>query len=205
MKGHTSILTELALLTLVLSLSVVVDAQDDATDEATCIAESVALNTNTAISGPYESLRTTIEADVTNDLMQFCNIFTRTCTINVADYSSSLESACQAQGGQIAKKAAYLDCTGKLMNIPVPGGIDVEIFNIPGCVGETCDVDNLPDAIEAVFDMAVEQVATEVETAVQQSEIECGTFTTTGGSGANGCSTLISVVSLATLFSWILL
>lgn len=166
-------------------------------EDATCIAESAALVTSAAVSGPYAALRTAIETDVTEDFMQFCSVIKRTCTLDVADYSQALEAACVAEGGQIVSKEAYLDCTGKLMNIPIPGGIDVDIFNIPGCVGASCDPQNLPAAIEAVFDTAVEEVAKEVETAVEQSDITCGGVITDAGSG--GASTMGSTFLAATV------
>lgn len=181
-------------------------AQDTTSNDAVCVAESAALVTSAAISGPYDDLRTAIETDVKDDLMQFCNVFKRTCTVNVADYSAVLQTACTGEGGQIVLKEAYLDCTGKLMNVPVPGGIDIEIFNIPGCVSASCDAENLPEAIVAVFEAGVEQVATEVETAVKESDIVCGTITQSQGGGSGGValgSTLL--VSIATLFSFVLL
>jgi hypothetical protein len=194
--------------TLLLIIITSAQAQNTTNNDAVCIAESAALVTSAAISGPYDALRTAIETDVKDDFMQFCNVLRRTCTVNVADYSAALQTACTGEGGQIVLKEAYLDCTGKLMNIPVPGGIDIEIFNIPGCVSANCDAENLPEAIVAVFEAGVEQVATEVETAVQESDIECGTITQSQGSGSGGVAlgSTSLLVSVATLFvSFVLL
>jgi len=193
------------LATLLTILSIVL-APAASQDNATCIAESVVLVSDTAIAEPQGVLISTIETDVKDDFMQFCSVLERTCTVDVADYSSALEAACTAEGGQIALKKAMLDCSGKLMNIPVPGGIDVVIDNIPGCVGASCDVDNLPPEIEAVFGMVVEQVKTEVENAIAESDIECGATTTDAGDGSGAVSalgsTLVPVVSVATV-SWL--
>lgn len=171
-----------------------------ASDDAACITESVALISGESVRGPYEDLRTAIETDVKADFMQFCSVIQRKCTVNVADYSSALESACTAEGGQIVSKQATLDCSGKLMNVPIPGGIDIVILNIPGCVGASCNAQDLPDEILAVFNMAVEQVATEVETAVAESaDITCdGSEVTDANSGASSRSlgTLLGVITI---------
>lgn len=182
----------------------------EGTNDTACIAESVALVTTTAVSEPYQELKTAIETDVKDDIMQFCNVLKRSCTVNVGDYSAALETACIQEGGQIVSKQATLDCQGKLMQIPIPGGIDIYINDIPGCVGASCDGQNLPSEIEAAFDTAVEQVATEVETAVAESDITCGAITTASDGGSGGASTrgglpiLAGVSILAALFSWTL-
>lgn len=158
-------------------------AQDD---EATCIAESISLVSSQAVAGPYASLREDIENDVKADFMQFCSVFSRSCTVNVADYSADLITACTEAGGQVASKQVTLDCAGKLMGVPIPGGIDIHINTIPACVGASCDPENLPPEIIAVFDLAVDEVATEVEAAVAESaDITCdGGQVTAAGSGA---------------------
>jgi hypothetical protein len=158
-------------------------AQDD---NATCIAESLALVSNETVAGLYANLRTAIEADVKADFMQFCSVLSRSCTVNVTDYSGELTSACTEAGGQVASKQVTLDCEGNLMNVPIPGGIDVHIKAIPACVGASCDPDNLPPEIIAVFDAGVDEVATEIEAAVAESaDITCnGGQVENAGSGA---------------------
>lgn len=158
-------------------------AQDD---NATCIAESLALVSNETVAGLYANLRTAIEADVKADFMQFCSVLSRSCTVNVTDYSGELTSACTEAGGQVASKQVTLDCEGNLMNVPIPGGIDIHIKAIPACVGASCDPDNLPPEIIAVFDAGVDEVATEIEAAVAESaDITCnGGQVENAGSGA---------------------
>ena len=189
---------------LLIILSIVITPAVSQNDNSTCTTDSLALVTSNAVMGAYTDMKNAIETDVKADFMQFCSVFERTCTLNVADYSAALESACVSEGGQIVNEQATLDCEGKISGVPIPGGIGVEIQNIPGCIAASCDPNNLPADIKDAFAAIVDQVATEVETAVSgTANVTCGADTSGTGGGINA-SPLLAVFSVATLLFWTL-
>jgi len=136
-------------------------------DEEACNSETTSLNTDPVVQAAVVDLKDTIFAAVQDDFFQFCSVFQRKCTVNLNDYSTALQSNCTAAGGQIATSSARLDCTGKVMGVPIPGGVGVEFANIPACVGRSCDTSRLPAVVVDSLDQILLQVETEVENGLE--------------------------------------
>ena len=149
------------------SVMMFVDAQNNTsmtTDDGDCASEIAALNSDPTIQQALTDLEGNISAAIQDDFYQFCSILGRECTVNLTDYySKSLPTACIDAGGQLATQTASLECNGKVLGIPIPGGVRVKFVDIPTCVGPSCDLKNLPTVVEDATNSALDQVEQLVE------------------------------------------
>mmetsp|Transcript_7988 Transcript_7988/g.15246 ORF Transcript_7988/g.15246 Transcript_7988/m.15246 type:complete len:207 (+) Transcript_7988:78-698(+) len=184
-------------LTLLLVLTTAVRADETIN---VCATETAALQTDSAVQGALNDMRESISTAVQEDFFQFCSILQRSCTVDLSDYADTLPTACEEAGGQIANQTAPigLDCTGKVLGVPIPGGVEVRFENLPTCVGPNCDPDNLPSLVEDT----VQQLLTQEVQPVIEDNLQDGNCTALGSSATT--RTPWMVVSLA-VGGWITL
>lgn len=187
------------------------NGQEEPTEEqAVCIEESAALNTNPAVANATEALMTTAKDDILADFTQFCRIISLTCTADISAYSGDLRAACEAQNGQLVEKDYELACkTDSVSPIEIPG--TVELVNLPACVGASCDVNNLPPTLTQVLDDIVVRLNVEVDAALGDS-VACEVGSGSGSGSAPSTSKLFSrhavwnilvgTLSLVSFLSW---
>jgi len=132
-------------------------------NEADCTSETTSLNTDPTIEAAVSDLQTQVSTAVQDDFFSFCSILDRACTVDIDNYSSELQTSCNEAGGQIARRSASLECRGKVVGVPIPGGVELKFANIPACVGTSCDPDNLPQVVVDAVDAVLQQVETVVE------------------------------------------
>lgn len=150
-------------------------------DEATCVAESTALNTDGGVSAATQDLLTTTKDDILADLNSFCKVLSLTCTVDLQPYSSDLDVACTEAGGQILKQQINFGCrsdTGVLDALGIRG--KVELINVPACIGASCDPNNLPPALTQVSTNVFQSINEEIDAALGDS-IVCQMQTTDSG------------------------
>jgi len=160
----------------------------------TCAIETAALQQDSGVQSAINEMRDSISTAVQDDFFQFCSILRRACTVDLSDYSATLPAACETAGGQIANQTAPtgLECGGKVLGIPIPGGVEVRFDNLPMCVGPSCDPDNLPTLVE---DTAQQLLTQEVEPVIEEN-LQDGNCTALG-SNASTTLTLSWMASLA--------
>jgi hypothetical protein len=184
-------------LILFLLISVLQVAQSQ--DTSTCAAESAVINTDSTMIAAVSAFTEEATASLQN-IQDICNIFQRSCSKDLGTMQSStdLKVACGALGGQIVEKDARLKCTGSISNVPIPGGFTAAVANFPACVGVSCDPDNLPDEVGAVFGTVLDNAEQEIEDALGES------VTCEASAGLRTAMNNVSLV-LSTLFlAWII-
>jgi len=191
----------MALLSLMTApLGVVVVRAQDNVNEA-CASETADLNSDPVIQEAIVDLKDTVLAAVQDDFYQFCSILQRACTVDLDSYSGQLQSNCTAAGGQIATSQAELECRGKVLGVPIPGGVRVEFVNIPACVGTSCDVSgnlsSLPAAVEDTIDQALTQVEGVVESGLDDGNCTAAVLGIDSAAAAASTSWFVTVASAA--------
>jgi hypothetical protein len=157
-----------------------------AQDEAACVNETASLATNQAVTDAYQAMFDEVEAAVTANPLQFCDISSRTCTIDVGEYTSSLKTTCEAQGGQLVEREVNATCSGTVSGIPITG-FEVATEGVPLCAGASCDPGALPDEVLNGLEGVVEEIVSGINLAFDGSlvcEFEIGS-----GSGGGGDTT----------------
>jgi hypothetical protein len=145
--------------------------EDESSSSVTaCEAESAALNTNTELSDAATALLTTTKDEIIADFSNFCTLIGRQCTVDLSEYSADFEAACAANQGQFYPQTYKLACTTDTVSpIEIPG--TVTLNNIPGCLGASCDITNLPSSITQIQEDLATQMNTDVNAALGDSVI----------------------------------
>jgi hypothetical protein len=145
-----------------------------------------------------------IRTAVQDDFFQFCSVFQRSCTVDLNDYSEAVLSACTEAQGQVATQSGEqgLECTGKVVGVPIPGGVQVSFVNLPACVGPSCDPNNLPNVVdETVQQVLSQEVAPIVEQGLQDGNC---TAALSGGTGTGSTLAVAAAVSILGAFGSLL-
>ena len=136
--------------------------------QSACEEETAALNTNADISAAASTLLTTTKDTILADFTDFCKLVSRSCTVDMSVYSSEFKSACEANQGVFAEKSYSLACeTDTVSPLEIPG--DINLDNIPSCLGTSCDPANLPASIAQYETDLVDSINTEVDAALGDS------------------------------------
>jgi len=147
-----------------LSLLAFVASQGTATNTtsaSTCETETLELNSNQEVSAATTALLTSTKDDILADFSGFCRIVALRCDVNLDEYSTDLKDACEQNGGQLYTTTFELACeTDTVSPIEIPGTVALQ--NLPGCLGASCDLDNLPPSILQFQEDIVAQINTEV-------------------------------------------
>jgi len=141
-------------------------------DEATCVEETTALAANADLQAAVAAIAAAIEADVSNDLLGFCNLLQLSCDLDATDYSADYMDACSTAGGQTTTKSKSATCTGSFGAVPVPEGLTFSVTDWPLCVGVACDPMALPADVEQKIDDTVNELLANV-TAATDGAIMC--------------------------------
>ena len=185
---------------LLLVLTTPTRANETASDA--CATETAALQLDSAVQGALNDMRQSITSAMQEDFFQFCSILQRACTVDLSEYSTSLPTACADAGGQIANQTAPigLECQGKVLGIPIPGGVEVRFENLPTCVGPTCDPDNLPLLVEET----VRQLLNEEVEPVIENNLQDGNCTSLESSAKRTLSWAVSLAASGLSTCWLI-
>jgi hypothetical protein len=152
-------------------------------DNATCVSETASLSDNLAVEAAYDAMGSALKADLKSDATQFCSVISLTCTIDIGEYSSSLKTTCEAQGGQLVERDLSKTCSGTVT------GRDLKIVAeaAPLCAGASCDPTALPAGVEAGLE-AVIGVIVDGVSLVFPGNLTCDVqiAPTSAGSGSGG-------------------
>ena len=199
--------TVLALVLCVASSSPGVKAQQTTTSNSTsttdeeCSTETSTINSDAALQQALVDLKTNISTALESDFYQFCSILEGGCTVNLTSYyPPSLTSDCSNLGGQLAKQRASLKCTGKVLGIPIPGGVKFEFVDIPACVGQSCDLSGggVPTIVEDALDQVLDEVGQIVETGLDDGNCTAAI----GSSASERRWSIIVSVTCTVLIGW---
>lgn len=152
-------------------------------NDAICVSESTALNLNNDVASATQSLLTTTKDDVLANFTSYCSIFSRKCTIDLAQYSSELQQACSSasvtvdgsssgttSGGQFYEQQIVINCrtnTAAPDSIEIPGSVVLD--NLPSCIGTSCDPNNLPTMLTQILDDVLMTLTDEINAALGES------------------------------------
>mmetsp|Transcript_18541 Transcript_18541/g.22262 ORF Transcript_18541/g.22262 Transcript_18541/m.22262 type:complete len:206 (-) Transcript_18541:97-714(-) len=147
-------------------------ATNTTSNEELCNAETVEINTNADVLKASTSLRDEVEKLLTADAFaDFCSIIRRKCTLDLADYSSEMKTQCATIGGQFVELDQKLGCDGQIVgSLSIPGS--VEILNVPGCIGQSCDSQNFTSDIQDTLTTLITDAEEEIEKALGD-RIDC--------------------------------
>jgi len=133
--------------------------------QSACEEETAALNTNADISAATETLLSSTKDTILADFSDFCKLVSRSCTVDMSVYSNEFKNACEANQGVFTEKSFSLECeTDTVSPLEIPGNINLD--NIPSCLGTSCDPANLPTAIAQYETDLVDSINTEVDAAL---------------------------------------
>jgi hypothetical protein len=159
-------------------------ANDEEEQQAACVLETAALQSDSGVEAAMREMQDSIATAIQDDFFQFCSVFQRSCTVDLNDYSESVRTACTEAEGQVATQSGEqgLECNGKVLGIPIPGGVEVSFSNVPTCVGPSCDPDNLPSVVEETIQKVLsDEVAPVVEEGLQDGN--CTSVSGVAGTG----------------------
>jgi hypothetical protein len=164
----------------------------------TCSIESALLNRNSEISDAVAAFQTEAVGSL-QDFMKNCNLFQRRCAKDLSTLPSAvnLTEACVAEGGQVVYQDARLKCEGSVENVPIPGGFFVAADKFPACLGPSCDPNNLPSEVSAVFSSVTDVAKAEIEKALGES------ITCEASAGMKIAISTVSLVLNTVFLSWL--
>lgn len=164
-----------------------------------CITGTNSLGNNTAVVSSYQTVVNSIVADLQSiNFKKYCTVGADSvvCQLNVQGWSTAFRRVCQEQGGMlVTRERVVLECSGVVQGTSVQD-FPFDVFRIPLCVNDSCDLENLPFEINAMMNDVAEDFVTQVETSVS---VTCNDATT---SGANTMSVLVATVSGIAALSW---
>ena len=169
----------------------------NAQNSTTCAAESLVLFQNSEISAGVTAFQTEATSSL-QDFVKNCNLFERSCGKDLSTLSSAqdLMATCKSLGGQIVERDVRLKCVGSVNNVPVPG-FSVKADNFPACLGASCDPNNLPAEVTAVFTTVSDTASQEIQNALGSS-ISCQ-----ASGGMRIAMDTVGLVVMTTLLSWV--
>jgi hypothetical protein len=177
-----------------------------AQDEAACVNETASLAANQAVMDAYQAMAQALLDDLYDNVLQFCNVFSQNCTLDVGEYTSSLKTTCEAQGGQLVERNVDGTCNGDVAGIPLTD-FEIAVDGAPLCAGISCDPSAIPAEIEGGLETVAQDIVVGVNIALDGNlecdfEIGSGSTPTAPTSGAQATTVWVSAACL-TLVSFI--
>mmetsp|Transcript_314 Transcript_314/g.514 ORF Transcript_314/g.514 Transcript_314/m.514 type:complete len:201 (-) Transcript_314:121-723(-) len=181
MVAFRSLFTSVSVLLFLCCLvsPVVAEETSDASNEEICNEETAVINQNPDVLQAVVALQADVEDILSAESFRdYCKVLSRKCKADLADYSSDLKTKCTAAGGQFVELDQKLGCSGEIVgSLEIPG--TVEILNIPGCIGPSCDTKNLTSDIVDTLSSLIKDAETAIEKALGD-RIECEASSSSG-------------------------
>mmetsp|Transcript_11246 Transcript_11246/g.26698 ORF Transcript_11246/g.26698 Transcript_11246/m.26698 type:complete len:275 (+) Transcript_11246:336-1160(+) len=172
-------------------------------EDQQCITESTSLNKDPNVGSATQDLLTTTKEELLANFTEFCSIFQRKCTIDLSEYSSNLQQACQAAtvaspdgtttttttttttNGQFHDYQIVIECRTDTFApdaIEIPGSVQLD--NVPTCIGQSCDPTNLPSEITELLNQLLETLTTEIDNQLGDSFVCQSNINSSGAGGS---------------------
>lgn len=158
-RKHSIMRNITALLAILSGILLYSMAQND------CATETATLVANTLVQGAFQDLQTAIVSDLNNNLQQVCSIENLGCSVDFSGYSSTFTTVCQTANGTVMTRNVSIGCTGSFNDVTIPVDFQLDLQNIPACVGVSCDnATSIPEEIQSNVENTRIQVADTIET-----------------------------------------
>jgi len=161
-------------------------------------------------------LLTTTKDELLANFTDFCSIFQRKCTIDLAQYSSNLQQACQAAtatvevddgsgsgsmttttNGQFHDYEIVIECRTDTFApdaIEIPGSVQLD--NVPTCIGQSCDPTDLPSEITELLNQLLQTLTAEINNQLGDSFVCQSNMNGGSGGGGGGRSSVKNMVGM---------
>ena len=173
-----------------------------------CVTGTNALLNNTAYVTAYEDMVATIQAELASNYNTFCTTEGGSikCSVNVQAYSKEgVLKVCIDQGGQSISGDVKLTCSGAVQGFQVQS-FAFDLFRVPVCIDASCDPNNVPTEIEAIFNNVADGVVSNIENALGDG-VQCEASTQNPNSPTSSratASSLLAAASSAAFLSFLL-
>ena len=177
-----------------------------------CIMESTALNKDPNVGSATQELLTTTKDDVLANFTDFCSVLQRKCTVDLAQYSTKLQQACQSTSvdvevddgsgtgsttttttnGQFHDYQIVIECRTDTFvpdAIEIPGSVQLD--NVPTCIGQSCDPTNLPPEITELLDQLLETLTNEIDAQLGNSIVCTQSINSSNSTDSSGAAAAV--------------
>ena len=145
----------------------------------TCADESEAVNSDPAVQDAIQEFSDMAKETLQDaELLDFCNVLRRRCTLELDGLQQNLTAACQDAGGNMIARDVTIDCDVAFRSLSLPGGVSFVIQDFPGCVGASCSEQNISSQAEEMVDTVLEEIVLpEIQQEIQDALVASKAFT----------------------------